>query len=280
MPDPTSGALDSHSPSAVGLTRLSMRLSFHPGGEALYRSILRLVDLGPDGEFVVVPCGRGVSALFVARATDAAGAGADPDGVGVEVANHRAKAAGMGARLHFETAPLHELPYQDAVFDLAVGEIELAAAADPQAAVRELVRVTRPGGTVVLVQPVWVRAVEQERGAELVERLGIRPHLVVEWKQMLRDAGVTALVVEDWSDVAASQHQPSVLGGLAELFTFRGKLRLLPRAWERWGWKGVRALLSRERELRRLIQEERVLGVSVIKGTRGVNPEQREGEGP
>lgn len=255
-----------------------MRLSFHPGGEALYRSILRLVGLGPDGEFVVVPCGRGVSALFLARATDAAGAGVDPDRAAVDVANHRAKTAGMGERLHFDTAPLQELPYQDAVFDLAMGEIELAAAADPPAAVRELVRVTRPGGTVVLIQPVWVRAVEPERGTELVERLGIRPHLVVEWKQMLKDAGVTDLVVEDWSDAAASQHQPSVLGGLAELFTFRGKLRLLPRAWERWGWKGVRAVLSRERELRQLIQEERVLGVSMIKGTRGGNAWQGEDE--
>jgi SAM-dependent methyltransferase len=279
MPVMNSGALDSHSPSAVGLTRLSKRLSFPPGGEALYRSILRLVDLSPEDEFVVVPWGRGVRAVFVARATDAAGSGADPDPIMVDVANDRAKTAGMGPRLHFETAPLHELPYQDAVFDLAMGEIELAAAADPPAAVRELVRVTRPGGTVVLIQPVWMRAVERERAEGLVERLGIRPQLVVEWKQMLRDAGITDLVVEDWSDAAASQHQPSVLGGLAELFTVRGRLRLLPRAWDRWGFRGVRAVMSRERELRRLIHEERVLGVSLIKGVRAGDHPRSEGEG-
>ena len=271
MPEPRSGALDSHSPSAVGLTRLSKRLSFPPGGEALYRRILRLVALGPEDEFVIVPCGRGVSALFVARATDALGAGADPDATLVDVASERAKNAGIGGRLHFETAPLESLPYQDAVFDLALGEVELGAAADPPAAVRELARVTRPGGTVVLIQLVWTKAVDPQRGAELIERLGVRPQLVVEWKQMLRAAGITDLVVEDWSDSAASEDQPSVLGGLAELFTFRGKLRLLPRAWKRWGWKGVRAVLSRERELRRLLQEERVLGISLIKGTRVAN---------
>ena len=278
MPETTSGALASGGPSAVGLTRLSPRLSFPPGGEALYRSILRLVDVGPESEFLLVPCGRGLGALFMARATDAAGAGADPDPLLVASANRRAAAAGLGATLHFETASLDDLPYQDAVFDLTLGEIELGAARDVRGAVREIARVTRPGGTVVLVQLVWNRAVETERGEDMVARLGVRPHLVVEWKQMLREAGITDLVVQDWSDAAASQDRPSVLGGLAELFTWRGKLQLLPRAWERWGFRGVRAVLSRERELRRLLEEERVLGVSMIKGTRAANEPVSEDE--
>lgn len=268
MPELNQGALDSHSPSAVGLTRLSARLSFPPGGKALYRSILRMVELSERSEFVMVPCGRGRSALFIAESTGAGGAGADPDPVMVAVAANRAKRAALPDRLHFEHAPLHELPYQDAVFDLALGEIELGAAYDPPAAVRELVRVVKPGGMVVLVQLVWTRHLEEDRRSDLTARLGVRPLMLVEWKQMLRDAGVVDLTVEDWSDAAGSHSQPSVLGGLAELFTLRGKVRLLPRAWKRWGWRGIRALLSRERELRRLLQDERVLGVNLIKGTR------------
>lgn len=262
------GALDSHSPSAVGLTRLSTRLSFPPGGEALYRSVVRLLDLSERSEFLLVPCGRGRSALFVAEATGAAGAGVDPDPLMVTVAGERAKRANLAERLHFEQAPLHELPYQDGVFDVALAEIELAAARDPDEAVRELVRVTRPGGTVVLIQLIWLRALDEERRQDLVEQLGVRPLMLVEWKQMLREAGIVDLVVEDWSDPGASRSRPSVLGGLAELFTLRGKLRLLPRAWRRWGWRGVRAVLSRERELRRLLKDEQVLGVTLIKGTR------------
>ena len=278
MPDPNRGALDSHSPSAVGLTRLSTRLSFPPGGEALYRSILRLVELSERSEFVMVPCGRGRSARFIAESTGAGGAGADPDPLMVEVATARAKRADLAGRLHFETAALHDLPYQDEVFDLALGEIELGAAQDPPAAVAELVRVTRAGGTVVLVQLVWTRTLEPARREELVGRLGVRPLMLVEWKQMLLDAGVEELTVEDWSDAAASHTQPSVLGGLAELFTLRGKLRLLPRAWSRWGWRGVRAVLSRERELRRLIEGERVLGVCLIKGTVRAGSRSEDGD--
>lgn len=271
MPEPNQGALDSHSPSAVGLTRLSTRLSFPPGGEALYRSIVRLLDLSERSEFLLVPCGRGRSALFVAESTGAAGAGVDPDPLMVSVASDRAKGAELADRLHFEQAPLHALPYQDDVFDVALAEIELGAAREPDAAVRELVRVTKPGGTVVLIQLIWLRALDEARREELVEELGVRPLMLVEWKQMLREAGITDLHVEDWSDSAASRSRPSVLGGLAELFTLRGKLRLLPRAWRRWGWRGVQAVLYRERELRRLLKDEQVLGVTLIKGTLGAD---------
>lgn len=268
MPALNLGAPDSDGPSAVGLTRLSTRLSFPPGGEALYRSILRLLELSEDSEFLVVPCGRGRSALFVSESTGSAGAGADPDPVMVSVATDQVKAAGLAGQLHFEQAPLDELPYHDAIFDVSLGEIEMAAARDPDTAVRELVRVTKPGGTVVLIQLIWLQSVEEDRQRELVDRLGVRPLMLMEWKQMLREAGIVDLHVEDWSDSAASRSRPSVLGGLAELFTFQGRLRLLPRAWRRWGWKGVRALMSRERELRELLTDEQVLGVSLIKGTR------------
>lgn len=270
MSPPNQGALATHSPSAVGLTRLSSRLSFPPGGKALYRSMLRMVELSEASEFVLVPCGRGRSARFVCEVTGAGGSGTDPDPRMVAVATDRARRADLSERLHFDSAPLHELPYQDGVFELALGDIELGAAEDPPAAVAELVRVTKPGGTVILVQLVWTGTLEDERRQDLVERLGVRPLMLVEWKQMLREAGLVDLTVEDWSDAAASESRPSVLAGLAELFTVRGKLRLLPRAWRRWGWRGVRAVLSRERELRHLLEEERVLGVSLIRGTRRV----------
>lgn len=266
MPEPQRGTLESLSPSAVGLTRLSARLSFSSGGEALYRSLLRLVSLSPDSEFLLVPSGRGRGATFVAETTGAAGAGADPDEEMVAVASGRARNHGLSSRLHFEHAPLDDLPYQDDVFDLALGEVELAAAQDPAGVVRELVRVTRPGGTVVLIQLVWLRPLEEERRVGLVQRLGIRPLMLVEWKQILKDAGVLDVQVDDWSDAASSPRRVPVLGGLAELFTVRGKARILPRAWRRWGWRGVRAVLAREQELRRLLQDERVLGVAVLRG--------------
>jgi SAM-dependent methyltransferase len=263
----TLGAPDRPSPSAIGLTRLSTRMAFPASGEELFRSVIRRAGLTPDSEFLLVPSGRGKSARFLAEASGAAGAGVDPDGHMVSVATERAKAKRLSSRLQFEEAALTSLPYQDDVFDLAVAEIELAGSADPGQVVRELARVTRVGGTVVLIQLVWVRPLDPSRREALVRRLGIRPRMVVEWKQMLRGAGVGEIGVDDRWGTGGATHRNPLLGGVEELFTLRGKLRILPRAWRRWGWAGVRAVLSRERELRRLLSEERVLRLAVIWGT-------------
>lgn len=268
VPDAGDAWLLSRRPSAIGLARLSQRRLFPPGGIKLYRHIIRLVELGPEREFLLAPCGRGVTAQFLAESSGAAGAGVDPDAAQVEAAVARAREAGLSARLHVEQAPLDDLPYQDAVFDVAIGEIGLAASADPAAAVRELVRVTKPMGSVVLIQLIWTGHVEPERRDALVESLGVRPLLLIEWKQLLRDAGVVELYVEDWSDAAALLRQPWATGGVAGLGTLGDRLAVLLRAWRQWGWTGLRQALRAKRQVRTLVRDERLLGLSLIKGTK------------
>ena len=256
-------------PSLLGLARLGPRGVLPPGGEELYRHVARLVELGPEREFLVVPCGHAVTTEFLARTTGATGAGVDPDAELVERAVERAKEAGLASRLHYEAAPLEDLPYQDAVFDVAIGEIGLAAAEDVQAAVRELVRVTRPLGSVVLIQLVWTGNVTPERREAVAEHLGLRPLVLVEWKQMLREAGVVDLHVEDWADAAARRGGAR---GLADFLSLRTLGAMLWRAGRQWGWRGVRAALARDRQVRALLTRERVLGLSLIKGTRWQEP--------
>lgn len=259
-------------PSAVGLARLSHRRYVAPAGVDVYRRIIRLVELGPEQEFLVAPCGAGAAAQFLAETTGAAGAGVDPDAELVRAAAARARDAGLAHRLHHEHAPLDDLPYQDGVFDVAIGEPALAAAPDPAAAVRELARVVRPMGCIVLVQLIWTGNAGVERREALVESLGVRPLLLVEWKQSLRDAGVVDLYVEDWSDTAVSPRQPWALGALAGFGTLRDRVAVLGRAWRRWGLRGLRRAIAYRDELRDLILRERILGLSLIKGTRWRTP--------
>jgi ubiquinone/menaquinone biosynthesis C-methylase UbiE len=255
-------------PSALGLARLSQGQAFPPGGEALYRHLIRLVEPEPGQELLVVPSGPGTVAQFLSDATGLPVSGVDPDRELVAGAVERAKLAGAAGRLHFEQAPLTDLPYQDEVFDVVLGEIGIGAVEDPAAAVRELVRTVRTMGTVVLVQLTWTQQVDGERRAVLIEHLGVRPFLLVEWKQMLREAGVVDLYVEDWSHAVASAHTLSAAGVLEQFSSLPDKIRILYRGWRRWGLAGVRELLAREQEMRRLVRKERVLGLTVIRGTR------------
>ena len=257
-------------PSMLDLVRLSRDAVFPPGGEELYRQIARLTDLTERSEVLDAACGRGVSTRFLAEAFGVSGVGVDSDPVLIEQAIRRSREAGLDGRFTFEAAPLDDLPYRDGTFDVAIGEIGLAATADAARAVSELARVTRPRGCVVLVQLIWTGNVEAGRREILVQHLGARPMILVEWKQLLRDAGVVDLSVEDWSD-APSPFRPSAAApfpDFAEIFSLRERMAILKRAFRRWGWGGVKGAVLREREIHRLLTRERVLGLSLIKGTK------------
>jgi SAM-dependent methyltransferase len=252
-------------PTYLGLSRLAPRRQLSRASADLYRHIARLLELDKDSEFVVVPCGRGLPVQFLAKLTGAAGAGVDPDRALIDIAAARAREAGLSERLHYEEGRLDDLPYQDSVFDVAIGEIGLGAAEDVAAAVRELARVTRPMGSVVLIQLTWTGGIDAERRESVVSSLGVRPLLLVECKQLLREAGVVDLHVEDWTDMGGAR-QPWPLAGLAEIGSVRDRTVMVWRAWRHWGWAGVQLALRSGGGVRELLARERVLGLSVIRG--------------
>ncbi|HET7274459.1 MAG TPA: methyltransferase domain-containing protein [Longimicrobiaceae bacterium] len=270
MSDLTVAHVGDAGPSVLDLVRLSATPIFPPGGEALYRKIALLADLQPGQEVLDVACGRGVATHYLAKTYDVEASGVDPDPLVIHEAEERARATGLDDRLHFQMAPLDDLPYKDGIFDVSIGEVGLASSVDPARAVRELARVTKPMGTVILIQLIWTGNVDPVRRDILVQHLGARPMLLVEWKQLVREAGVVDLSVEDWSD-QPSPFSPLVgkpFHDLAEMFSFKQKVAILRRAMRRWGWRGVRGAVLREQEIHRLLTRERVLGLSMIKGTR------------
>ena len=276
--EPPGGAtLTAGHPSILGVSRLSRRPYLPPAAESLYRRIARLAELGPEREFLVAPAGRGLTTRLLSQASGASGVGADPNPSLADDATALGRDVGFSA-VHFDTASLTDLPYHDDIFDFAMGELGLGASGDPAAAVRELVRVTRPMGGVALLQLVWTRQMERDRREALVRMLGVRPMLLVEWKQMLRDAGAVDLHVEDLTDAAGAAAEPLLgIAGLLDFWSLRDRGAVLLRAWRRWGWRGVRETLRHARELRRLIGRERALGLALIRGTkwRGTTSAQR-----
>lgn len=258
-------------PSMLDLVRLSPRRLFPPGGVDLFRQIAVLTDMSEDDEVLGVACGKGVALGYFADELGVTASGVENDPRMVEVAEKWARDGGIAERLQFQTGRSDALPYRDEIFDIAIGEIGLANHCEPADAVRELVRVTKEGGFVVLVQLVWKAPVDEVRQRVLSEHLGARPLMVVEWKRLLREAGVEDVHTENWSD-----EETSFRGGVvkpfpdfAELFSLPEKLGVLRRAWRRWGWSGVKTLLAREGEVHRLLTSERILGLDLLRGRKG-----------
>jgi SAM-dependent methyltransferase len=264
----------------LDLIRLSPRRLFPPGGVELYRQIALLTGMSEDDEVLDVACGKGVSLEYFVREFGVQGSGVDPDTALIEMAESRTRTLGIASRLQFQTGRADALPYRDEIFDVAVGEIGLASSATPADAVRELTRVTKPGGFVVLVQLAWKAPVDAARQEVLSEHLGARPHMVVEWKRLLREAGVEDVHTEDWSDAQTSFRSTVAkpFPDFAELFSVGEKIGILRRAWGQWGWRGVWAALARERTVHRLLTHERILGLGLLRGRKAGSSETTPGE--
>ena len=252
----------------LDLVHLSHRPLFPPGGVDICRQIALLTGMKKGDEVLVVPSGLAVTLEHFAREYHVVGSGVEDDPILLARAEERLRVIGMLERVHVQAGEMDGLPFRDGIFDVVIAELGLTSRVSAESAVAEMVRVAKPGASVVLVQAVWKAPVDPVRREILSQHLGCRPLMVVEWKRLLRDAGVEGLHTEDWSDEETA-FRPQItkpFPDFAELFTFTEKLGILRRARRRWGWVGVRAALARAREVHNLLTQERVLGLDLVMG--------------
>lgn len=116
-----------------------------------------LLDL-KDGDAVLeVGCGNGVFLSGLAERVYPSGrvVGIDHADAFVIEAQKNAAASPHAKVISVEQADAYRLPFADASFDVAHCERVLMHLEDPTAAIREMARVVRPGGLVVVAEPDW-----------------------------------------------------------------------------------------------------------------------------
>jgi SAM-dependent methyltransferase len=116
---------------------------------------LALLALQPGEHVLEVGCGTGVFLPALARAVAPNGEviGVDHADTFLTEARKRVDAAGFGDRVTLQVADALALPFPDASFDAAHVERVLMHLQDPEEALRELRRVLKPGGRVVVAEP-------------------------------------------------------------------------------------------------------------------------------
>ena len=175
------------------------------------------VGVGPTDRVLDVATGTGHVALAAARRS-AEAVGIDYVPALLDIARRRADAEDLVVEL--AEADAEHLPYEDASFDVVLSAIGVMFSADHDAAARELVRVTRPGGRIGLASWTpegFVGGILRTVGAHVSPPPGAQP--ATRWGTEEVVAGLLGDGVTDVRSVTATVTQRFVDGAaFADLF--------------------------------------------------------------
>ena len=119
--------------------------------EPLARRFADFADVAPGQRVLDLGCGPGaLTAELIARMGPSAVAAVDPSESFVAAARERHPDADV------RSASAERLPFGDGAFDACLAQLVVHFMADPAGGLREMARVTRPGGTVAAC--VWDHA--------------------------------------------------------------------------------------------------------------------------
>jgi ubiquinone/menaquinone biosynthesis C-methylase UbiE len=165
-----------------------------------------LLGLCPGSSVIDVGCGHGATLPLLASRVGASGrvVGIDPSQELVAEANRRFKGSDLPVTIAIGTASTLEFP--DATFDATRTDRVLVFVPDPHAALLELVRVTKPGGHLVVTEPDMAAAIldssDQATTREVLANVCgefPNPYLGRQLRALFLDAGLTDIEVRLFS---------------------------------------------------------------------------------
>lgn len=155
----------------------------------------RLLE-GVEGE--VLEIGAGTGANFPYLPAGIRWTGCDPNPDGRRYCERAAAAAGINVK--WRTAPAEQLPFDAGRFDVVVSTLTLCSVRSPETALREILRVLKPGGTFVFLEHVAADPESplhrrQRRWAPVFGVLaGCRPHQ--DTAHLIEKAGFSSVDIE------------------------------------------------------------------------------------
>ncbi len=172
----------------------------HMGGFETTKELIELCHIGKDTYVLEVGCGVGATACYLAKKHGCRVVGVDLLEGMIDRSNKRAQKEGVTNRVEFRVADAQNLPFEDALFDVVIGESILTFIRDKQRAVSECARVARPGGYVGLNEELWLETPAESLVKQVRHVWDIKPDIptLEGWMGLLEGAGLGDIVVQTY----------------------------------------------------------------------------------
>ena len=204
----------------VGLTK-------HLGGVDATDALVHMCQINEHSYILDVGCGAGLTPCYIAKKFRCRVVGVDINAAMLQRSIEESRRQGVAHLVEFKTADAQDLPFEDEMFDVVMTESVTAFPEDKPRAVREYVRVTKPGGYVGLNEGAWLKTpVPPEVEAWASQDLGanVAPLTRDEWVVLMENAGL--------HDISA------------RIFPVEMKVEA-QKAVSRYGWRRMIRILSR-----------------------------------
>jgi arsenite methyltransferase len=210
------------------LARFLLGDSFHPGGLQLTGQLGRMLGLNPASRVLDVACGKGTTAIFLAKEFGCEVLGIDYGEQNVEAARSLARTEHLESRVQFERSDAESLPFSDESFDAAICECAFCTFPDKASAAKEFFRVLRRGGQVGISDLTRQEVLPEELQGLLAWIACIcDAHTIEGYATFLRSAGFSVGSIKERNDAleeVTNQIRLKLLG--AEITTGLNKLQL------------------------------------------------------
>ena len=146
-----------------------------------------------------VGSGNGAAAVFLAERVGCEVAGLNISERENDEARRLAAERGVDDRVEIRHGDFHDLPFDDGSFDVVWSQESLLHAVDKPGVVREMLRVARPGGRLVVSDLLMRDDVPDDERQVLYARVGTPEMWDLDaYADALRAAGWQVVVAEDW----------------------------------------------------------------------------------
>ena len=167
----------------VGITK-------HNGGMEATDFLFSRCHLEAANEVLYVGSGIGAGPALIAKRYRKHVVGVDISPKMIEWSWKRAREERVLPNVDFKVADILDLPFESGRFDAVIVESVIAFVEDKRRAIRECIRVAKPGGYVGVNETVWLDMPPPPAQAEKAKVLGTMIPTAAEWKPLWNQSGL------------------------------------------------------------------------------------------